>query len=82
MPRPAFSMTRSPWLAASWSSRFFSSRSVAMHYSTTPVTRGTVARSVTATGTVNPVLTIIVGTYVSGVIQELYCDYNTKVKKG
>jgi HlyD family secretion protein len=31
---------------------------------------------------VNPELTIIVGTYVSGVIQELYCDYNTEVKKG
>ena len=39
-------------------------------------------RSVTATGTVNPELTIIVGTYVSGVIQELLCDYNTQVKKG
>jgi len=37
---------------------------------------------VTATGTVNPELTIIVGTYVSGVIQELYCDYNTEVKAG
>ncbi len=37
---------------------------------------------VTATGTVNPVLTIIVGSYVSGVIQELSCDYNTKVTKG
>ncbi len=36
----------------------------------------------TATGTVNPVLTIIVGTYVSGVIQDLSCDYNTKVKTG
>ena len=39
-------------------------------------------RAVTATGTVNPVLTIIVGTYVSGVIQELHCDYNTQVKQG
>jgi len=37
---------------------------------------------VTATGAVNPELTIIVGTYVSGVIQELFCDYNTRVKKG
>jgi len=37
---------------------------------------------VSATGTVNPELTIIVGTYVSGVIQELTCDYNTKVKRG
>jgi HlyD family secretion protein len=51
-------------------------------YTTAPVTRGAVIRSVTATGTVNPELTIIVGTYVSGVIQQLYCDYNTQVKKG
>lgn len=51
-------------------------------YTTAPVTRGTVARTVTATGTVNPVLTIIVGTYVSGVIQKLQCDYNTQVKQG
>ena len=42
----------------------------AVHYATAPVTRGAVTRTVTATGTVNPVLTIIVGTYVSGVIQE------------
>jgi HlyD family secretion protein len=41
-----------------------------------------VTRSVTATGTVNPELTIIVGTAVSGIIKELYCDYNTQVKKG
>jgi len=53
-----------------------------VHYTTTAVTRGAITRSVTATGTVNPELTIIVGTYVSGVIQELYCDYNTVVKKG
>jgi HlyD family secretion protein len=51
-------------------------------YHTAAVTRGEVSRSVTATGTVNPVLTIMVGTYVSGVIQQLYCDYNTEVKKG
>ena len=51
-------------------------------YTTVPLGRGPVVRAVTATGTVNPVLSIIVGTYVSGVIQELYCDYNTQVKKG
>jgi len=51
-------------------------------YTTAPVTRGAIMRTVTATGTVNPELTIIVGTYVSGVIQELYCDYNTEVKQG
>ena len=49
---------------------------------TVTVTRGPVTRTVTATGTVNPELTIIVGSYVSGVIQSMYCDYNTQVKRG
>jgi HlyD family secretion protein len=53
-----------------------------VHYVTAPVALGTVTRTVTATGTVNPELTIIVGAAVSGVIQNLYCDYNTQVKKG
>jgi HlyD family secretion protein len=52
-----------------------------VRYRSAPVTRGVITRAVTATGTVNPELTIIVGTYVSGVIQELYCDYNTEVRK-
>jgi HlyD family secretion protein len=57
-------------------------RSVTTNYVTQAVTRGAVLRSVTASGTVNPVITIQVGTYVSGVIQARYCDYNTEVKKG
>jgi HlyD family secretion protein len=57
-------------------------RPVPPQYLTAPITRGTVAKTVTATGTVNPVMTIIIGSYVSGVIQEVYCDYNTRVKKG
>jgi HlyD family secretion protein len=61
---------------------WLSSASGTVHYTTAPVTRGAVTRVVTATGTVNPVLTIIVGTYVSGVIQDLSCDYNTRVKIG
>ncbi|HEV2186001.1 MAG TPA: efflux RND transporter periplasmic adaptor subunit [Stellaceae bacterium] len=65
--------------AAWW---WIASRSAAMHYTSAPVTRGAVIRTVTATGTINPVLTIIVGSYVSGVIQSLQCDYNTKVTKG
>jgi HlyD family secretion protein len=59
-----------------------SSSAPAAHYTTAPVTRGDVTRTVTATGTVNPVLTIIVGSYVSGAIQDVNCDYNTQVKKG
>ena len=53
-----------------------------VRYTTVPVSRGPITRTVTATGTVNPELTIIVGTYVSGVIQELSCDYNTEVTEG
>jgi HlyD family secretion protein len=54
----------------------------AIRYVTQPAARGSVSRTVTATGTVNPVLTIIVGSYVSGVIQQLSCDFNTKVTQG
>jgi HlyD family secretion protein len=54
----------------------------AVRYETVPMTRGAVTRTVNATGTVNPELTIIVGSYVSGVIQALYCDYNSRVKAG
>ena len=51
-------------------------------YVSAQVTRGTVARVSTASGTVNPELTVIVGTYVSGVIRDIYCDYNTHVRAG
>jgi HlyD family secretion protein len=50
-------------------------------YTTAPVGRGTVAPYVIASGTVNPVTTVQVGTYVSGVIRELLCDFNTLVHK-
>jgi HlyD family secretion protein len=53
-----------------------------VRYATAPLMTGPVTRTVTATGTVNPVLTIIVGSYVSGVILEIHCDYNTQVKQG
>jgi len=52
------------------------------NYLTVPAERGSLIRAVTATGTVNPVVTVQVGTYVSGPIVKLYCDFNTEVKKG
>ncbi len=51
-------------------------------YRTEPVKRGDVQQTVTATGTVNPVTTVQVGTQVSGTIQTLYVDFNSRVKKG
>lgn len=53
-----------------------------VRYMTAQISRGDITQTVTATGTVNPVLTIIVGSYVSGVIESIHCDYNTQVKKG
>ncbi|HXQ22869.1 MAG TPA: efflux RND transporter periplasmic adaptor subunit [Candidatus Acidoferrales bacterium] len=51
-------------------------------YVTEALQAGVVASTVTATGTVNPVTTVQVGTYVSGPIQALYVDYNSPVKQG
>jgi HlyD family secretion protein len=43
---------------------------------------GYIAKSVTATGTIEPVDTVTVGTQVSGTIKYMYADFNSKVKKG
>ena len=51
-------------------------------YETAEVTRGRVASQVTATGTLSPVVTVEVGSQVSGRIQELLVDFNSRVKKG
>jgi HlyD family secretion protein len=51
-------------------------------YVTTPASRGDIVQAVIATGTVNPVVTVQVGTYVSGPIVQMLCDFNTQVKKG
>ncbi len=49
---------------------------------TAAVTEGPIVRSITATGTVNPVITVQLGTYVSGPIIAIYKDYNAPVTKG
>jgi HlyD family secretion protein len=46
------------------------------------VQRGDVARAIVATGSVNPVVTVQVGSYVSGVIQSISCDFDTRVEAG
>src|SRR5262245_37225204 len=49
---------------------------------TAVVSRGNIAETVQATGTLEAVTTVQVGTQVSGTIKELRADYNSKVKKG
>jgi HlyD family secretion protein len=63
--------------AYSWSRRPTQARFV-----TATVTRGSIVQTVTATGTVNPVTTVQVGTYVSGPIIAIYVDFNSEVKAG
>jgi HlyD family secretion protein len=54
----------------------------AIGYDTVPVERGPILSSVTATGTLNAVVDVQVGSQVSGNIKALYADFNTKVTKG
>src|SRR5436853_7493180 len=51
-------------------------------YQTANVTRGPITQLVTATGTLNPVTNVQVGSQVSGNIQKLSADFNSQVKAG
>ena len=51
-------------------------------YRTMPAERGEVTQTVSANGTLNPVVLISVGTQVSGTVKKLYVDFNDKVKAG
>lgn len=53
-----------------------------LSYETTVVTKRDISNSVTATGTIEPVTEVEVGTQVSGIIDKIYVDYNSVVKKG
>jgi HlyD family secretion protein len=54
----------------------------APQYQTTLVTRGDIVQAVTASGTLNPVTNITVGSQISGIISVLYADWNSPVKAG
>lgn len=53
-----------------------------MDFMTEPVTKGNISNSITATGTIEPVTEVEVGTQVSGIIDKIYVDYNSVVKEG
>jgi HlyD family secretion protein len=54
----------------------------AASYQTATVTRGPITQLVTATGTLNPVVNVQVGSQVSGNIAKLFADFNSQVKAG
>jgi HlyD family secretion protein len=51
-------------------------------YVTRETSRGAVVRTITTTGAVDPVITVLVGAYVSGTVISTSCDFNTEVKAG
>ena len=53
-----------------------------VEYVTVNVSRGDIKHVVTATGEINPVNTVSVGSQVSGTIENIYVDYNSRVTKG
>lgn len=61
---------------------FKSSPKDSIHLETTSLTTGKVSSSITATGTLEAIIEVTVGTQVSGKISKIYVDYNSVVKKG
>ncbi len=59
---------------------FFNKGDDGPQYQTTVVDRGDIIQAVTATGTLNPVTNVTVGSQISGNILKLYADWNTPVK--
>ncbi len=57
-------------------------KKVSVKYRTDIVKRGDILSVVTATGTINPVITVQVGSQVSGIIEKIFADFNTIVKAG
>ena len=61
---------------------FNGERKVPVRYRTAVVERGSVVSIVSATGTINPVVSVQVGSQVSGMIKSLHADFNSRVKAG
>ncbi|MDO9288184.1 MAG: efflux RND transporter periplasmic adaptor subunit [Thermodesulfovibrionales bacterium] len=61
---------------------FLRNKDNGLKYRTEKITKGVIETNVTATGAVNAVTTVLVGTQVSGTIKNIYVDFNSPVKKG
>jgi len=61
---------------------FLATRPEKVEYVTVNITRGDLRQVVTATGEINPVNTVSVGSQVSGTIEDIFVDYNSHVTKG
>ena len=69
-------------LVAAYFLFFGGSSKPTVEFEKTKVERTNIQSSITATGTIEPVTSVTVGTQVSGIVSHLYVDYNSIVKKG
>lgn len=61
---------------------FLGKRNGKVSYKTEPLSKKTIVQVVEASGTINPVTTVSIGSQVSGMINEIFVDFNSVVKKG
>jgi HlyD family secretion protein len=69
-------------LAAILALKPFNKKESAVSFDTVKVEKGNINNTVTATGTIEAITTVNVGTQVSGILQHVYVDFNDNVKKG
>ena len=67
---------------ATWLWKSNSDMPVEQRYRTKPVERGTLVQSVSANGTLNPVVLVTVGSQISATVVKLHADFNQRVKAG
>ena len=80
-------LSKATWMACvagglTFGAWFFLHGQSATRYRTAPLQRGDIDFTVSATGSPNAVVTVQVGSQVSGNVKELFADFNTKVTKG
>lgn len=60
---------------------FYKSKEESLSFNTTKLEYGKISQRITASGIINPLSTVIIGTQVSGTIKEIYVDFNSEVKQ-
>jgi HlyD family secretion protein len=65
-----------------WGFKSYQKAEQTFAFETVKVAKGTISSTITATGTIEAIKTVAVGTQVSGVITKIFVDFNSQVKKG
>lgn len=89
--RPSMNWLRKWWVvlivvlvvaACGWGLKFWLQKNAAPEYKTTKIEKGAITASVSASGTLSPVVSVQVGSQVSGQLKDILVDFNSEVKLG